>query len=243
MSLFRNKYRNESARLPGWDYRNAGAYFVTIVTKNRFRYFGEIENGRMQYSPTGAIAHVLWNEIEHHEKKGIQLGEMVVMPDHLHGIIILPDPPDAVPPVGTLHATSLQGELETSYHGEISPKPGSISNIIRSYKSAVSKYAHRLGFDFAWQHRFHDRIIRDERKFENITNYIRNNPRNWRRAVMILSLHPWLNIIAVNNSPELSYFQSLKNLILPFEFRHVLLQKSYIHKNHLHKIPIITPTL
>jgi REP element-mobilizing transposase RayT len=97
MSLFRNKYRNESARLPGWDYRNAGAYFITIVTKNRFRYFGEIENERMQYSPTGAIAYVLWNEFEHHEKNGIQLGEMVVMPDHLHGIIILPDPPDAPP--------------------------------------------------------------------------------------------------------------------------------------------------
>ena len=163
MSLFRNKYRNESSRLPGWDYRNAGAYFITIVTKNRFRYFGEIDNGCMHYSPLGAIAHVLWIEIEHHEKNGIQLGEMVVMPDHLHGIIILPDTPD--------HSSS--------NHSDISPKPGSVSTIVRSYKSAVSKYAHRLGFDFAWQPRFHDRIICDEREFGNITKYIRNNPRDW----------------------------------------------------------------
>ncbi|MFN8154340.1 MAG: transposase [Bacteroidia bacterium] len=170
MSLFRNKYRNESARLPNWDYRTAGAYFITIVTKNRFRYFGEIENGCMNYSPIGAIAHVLWNEIENHEKNGVQLGEMVVMPDHIHGIIILPDSP-----VGTLHATSPQG----NHHSGISPKPGSISAIVRSYKSAVSKYAHRLGYDFSWQSRFHDRIIRDENEFNNITNYIRNNPTNW----------------------------------------------------------------
>ena len=180
MSLFRNKYRNESSRLPGWDYRNAGTYFITIVTKNRFRYFGEIDNGYMHYSPIGSIAHVLWNEIEYHEKNGVQLGEMVVMPDHLHGIIIVPDTPVEIPPVGTLHATSLQSaDHSSSNHSDISPKPGSVSTIVRSYKSAVSKYAHRLGFDFAWQPRFHDRIIRDEREFENITKYIRNNPRDW----------------------------------------------------------------
>ena len=157
MSLFRNKYRNESARMPGWDYRNAGAYFITIVTKNRAPYFGKIENGCMTYSPVGAIANVLWNEIEHHEKNLVQLGEMVVMPDHLHGIIILPDPP-----VGTLHATSPRAEMHaTSQREGISPKSGSISTIIRSYKSAVTKYAHRLGFEFEWQTRFHDRIIRN----------------------------------------------------------------------------------
>lgn len=63
MSLFRNKYRNESTRLPGWVYRNAGAYFITLVTKNRANYFGEIENGCMTYSPVGAIKNnpANWN--------------------------------------------------------------------------------------------------------------------------------------------------------------------------------------
>ncbi len=112
------------------------------------------------------------------------------MPDHIHGIIILPDTPVGIAPVGgapvggaivgTLHATSLQSaDHSSSHHSEISPKPGSISAIVRSYKSAVSKYAHRLGYDFSWQSRFHDRIIRDENEFNNITNYIRNNPTNW----------------------------------------------------------------
>ena len=62
---------------------------------------------------------------------------------------------------------------------DISPKPGSLSVIVRSYKSAVTKHAHRLGFQFAWQPRFHDHIIRNQDEFERIRQYIINNPKNW----------------------------------------------------------------
>ena len=61
----------------------------------------------------------------------------------------------------------------------ISPKSNSISTIIRSYKSAVTKHANRLGFDFGWQTRFYDHIVRNEKAFQNISNYIINNPANW----------------------------------------------------------------
>lgn len=61
----------------------------------------------------------------------------------------------------------------------ISPKSNSISTIIRSYKSAVSKHTHRLGFEFQWQSRFHDHIIRNDKSFQNISNYIVNNPEKW----------------------------------------------------------------
>ena len=61
----------------------------------------------------------------------------------------------------------------------ISPKSGSISTIIRSYKSAVSKNARKINPDFAWQSRFHDRIIRDAIAFQNIQNYIEKNPEKW----------------------------------------------------------------
>jgi hypothetical protein len=63
---------------------------------------------------------------------------------------------------------------------KISPKPDSVSTIVRSYKSAVTKHAHRLGLEFAWQTRFYDHIIRDGKSFQNITRYIINNPANWR---------------------------------------------------------------
>lgn len=63
---------------------------------------------------------------------------------------------------------------------KISPKTGSVSTIIRSYKSAVTKYAHRLGFEFEWQTRFYDHIIRDGKSYQNISDYIINNPARWQ---------------------------------------------------------------
>jgi len=62
---------------------------------------------------------------------------------------------------------------------EISPKPGSLSRIVGSYKSAVSKHAHRLGYEFAWQSRFYDHIIRNENDYVRISEYIVNNPQKW----------------------------------------------------------------
>ena len=56
----------------------------------------------------------------------------------------------------------------------------SVSSIIGSYKSAVTKHANRLGFEFHWQTRFHDHIIRDDKSFQKITDYITNNPANWQ---------------------------------------------------------------
>lgn len=61
----------------------------------------------------------------------------------------------------------------------ISPKSNSVSTIIRSYKSAVTKNAHRLGFDFEWQPRFYDHIIRDNQSFQTIQTYIIENPLKW----------------------------------------------------------------
>jgi hypothetical protein len=69
---------------------------------------------------------------------------------------------------------------KNEFMSNISPKSNSISTIVRSYKSAVTKHAHRLGFDFAWQTRFHDHIIRNGESFEKISNYIINNPVNWQ---------------------------------------------------------------
>ena len=173
----------------------------------------------MEFSPTGVIADILWHEIPHHASY-VQLGNFVVMPNHIHGILILNnpdipkenisegnieegrigdrlDPKNDSPgnhldaPVQTLHATSqehLQKHLQdypqpptkNPQMAKISPKSNSISTIIRSYKSATTKHAHRLGFDFEWQTRFYDIIIRNEISFQNISNYIKNNPAKWK---------------------------------------------------------------
>jgi putative transposase len=228
--LYRNKYRIPSARAPWWDYGRNAAYFVTICTKDKEHYFGEVKNGEMRLSEIGQIAHDRWQAICDHFPF-VRLQEWVVMPNHVHGIIVIDrygvdSPPvetlhatspnaNAVTPVETLHATSLptspspspsssqpSSTTETlhatslpSEQGDskpptppkneamaaISPKPGSLSTIIRSYKSAVSKQARTIHADFAWQSRFHDHVIRDAENHTKIQHYILNNPLLWDR--------------------------------------------------------------
>ncbi|HEX8269476.1 MAG TPA: transposase [Flavobacterium sp.] len=178
MEKFNNKYRIPSARYPNWDYSSAGAYFITICTHNREHYFGEIARDQLQYSNIGIIADILWHQIPYH-RQNLELGEFVVTPNHVHGILMI-----APSSIETLHATSVSSSSDQTLHATslppIPPKPNSISTIVRSYKSAVTRHAHRFGFEFQWQTRFHDHIIRDDRSFQKISEYIINNPSNWR---------------------------------------------------------------
>jgi putative transposase len=182
---FKNKYRIPSARLQSWDYGWNAAYFVTICTKDRECFFGNIVNGVMNLSGAGIIVDILWHETKNHATN-IELGEFIVMPNHLHGIIILnaDDNMNTTAKSGlnveTGHALSLQqqsltpGEQRFRNQGK-----NTLSSIVGGYKSAVTKHANRLKFNFAWQTRFHDHIIRDEQSFQTISNYIINNPMSW----------------------------------------------------------------
>lgn len=89
MTLFQNKYRIESTRLPNWDYRSAAAYFVTICTANRQPFFGKVENGDMILSPIGEIVCEYWLKIPQHTIGNVELDAFIVMPNHVHGILIL----------------------------------------------------------------------------------------------------------------------------------------------------------
>jgi putative transposase len=103
MTLFKNKYRVATTRLKGWDYRTAGYYFVTICTRNREHFFGEITYGVVCLSPLGETTAKFWAEIPSHHT-GVELDEYVIMPHHIHGIIMIIAPE---PTVETLRATSL----------------------------------------------------------------------------------------------------------------------------------------
>jgi putative transposase len=105
---FQNKYRVPSARWQDWDYAWDAAYFVTICTKDRECYFGEVVDGIMNLSGVGIIADLLWYEIKNHAKN-IELGEFVVMPNHIHGIISLNGNDDAN--VETGHAVETQAKI------------------------------------------------------------------------------------------------------------------------------------
>ena len=187
MDKFKNKYRVSSTRLQSWDYRNNGAYFITICTSNRQHLFGEIVKKlpsnlpTMQLNEIGKLAEKCWMEIPEHFPF-VELGNFVIMPNHTHGILII-DKQIIDKQIETLQCNVSTGDKNIGAKNEqmakISPKPGSISTIIRSYKSVVSKNARKIDPYFGWQSRFHDHIIRNNISFNNIQNYITNNPLMW----------------------------------------------------------------
>jgi REP element-mobilizing transposase RayT len=148
-------------------------------------YFGNISNGKMILSESGQIAYNLWYELPEHFAF-VSLDEFVVMPNHVHGIVII----ESTTTVGTLHATSLQQptppvrtlhatsrrSIQNEFMSTISPKHGSLATVIRSYKSAVSKNIHLYDPDFSWQPRYYDLLIRSDKELDRIRNYIINNP-------------------------------------------------------------------
>ena len=165
-SRYQQKYRIDSIRLPHWDYRQTGAYFITICTDKRLPYFGCVRYAQMQLSPIGILAEQHWLDVVHHHPDA-KLGAYIIMPNHMHGIIFLPEQPAAISSISTLTMSS------------ISPKSGSLSTIIRSYKSAVSRHARLSGFSFTWQSRFYEHVIRNEASCLRISEYILGNSSTW----------------------------------------------------------------
>jgi putative transposase len=172
-----------SPRLQGYDYAQSGAYFVTICTHNRARLFGEIVDRVMQLNPSGEIAAEQWYAIPEHYPD-VDLDMFVVMPNHVHGIVLLTRTgrtghalslPDSPAIVGTRHAASSGPDV---------PKPPTLGNIIGSYKSAVTAQVRAALAKpelIVWQSRYHDHIVRDETGLNRIRHYIANNPALWER--------------------------------------------------------------
>lgn len=258
MDKFNNKYRIPSARLQSWDYGSNGAYFITICTHNRKHFFGKtIDNGIMQLNELGQIAEKYWMEIPT-QYPYIELGNFVIMPNHMHGILII-NKSDAIlspsagnfesrpilpsanlsPSAGEFDAgpilpfanlqfvqtrfiasqlapiaplvlmapfkqTRLIASLATAQSIPSTTAPSTpptnkpiggitgdknpmlhdnISRIIRWYKGRCSFEINKIHANFGWQSRFHDHIIRDAQSFENIQNYIANNPVTWHKDV------------------------------------------------------------
>lgn len=195
--LFKDKYRIQSARLFGYDYAWPGYYFVTICTKNRVNYFGEIIKYKAILSEIGEITKKYWQEIPSHYPF-VRLGEFAVMPNHLHGIIII----CPAAPVETYNSDNPDGGVETYNHTSLQVRPDfeslpinnfsfthyrkfasprkNLSAMIRGYKTTVGKYAVMNKIEFAWQPGFYDHIIKNQQELENIEKYIKDNPYNWQ---------------------------------------------------------------
>lgn len=166
-------------RLKSYDYNQQGYYYLTICTKNRMDFFGEISNGIMHPSKMGLIADEYWNAITIYFNS-IELDEYIIMPDHIHGIIKIIDKYDI--DVGN-------ADLRSSQRNSNSQKLDSnrtkmlVSKIIHGFKSSVTREIHRQ-FDntiFGWQKSFYDNIIRNEKELRRIREYIIKNPSKWEK--------------------------------------------------------------
>ena len=195
--LFKNKYRIESSRLKGYDYSRPGAYYITIITKHRKQYFGEVVNGEMILNQFGKIANDNWKEIPDHFPYVI-LDEYIIMPDHMHGIIFLDDYlggkpilfdvtkcDDAPKCVETPKLGVETPNLGVSTHlgvstPTISKKRQPLGIIINQFKRACTLDIRDYEINFGWQSRFHDHIIRNENDLNRIRKYIIDNPKNWK---------------------------------------------------------------
>jgi len=171
-------HHRRSIRLPGHDYTSEGGYFITCVTQERKHLFGEIIDGKMHLNAFGKIVKEEWFETAK-MRLNIELDEdeFVVMPNHIHGIIWIMD--DCR---GTLQRAPI--EQPTTVERFQKPVSNSIPTIIRLYKSTTTKQINllrQLQGERVWQCNYFEHIIRSEKDYEAIANYIYDNPQNWEK--------------------------------------------------------------
>lgn len=174
---YKNKYRIESNRLKDWNYADFGCYYITLITHGRINYFGKIGNDKMIYNDIGNIVN---EEIikSFDIRKELRLKEYVIMPNHIHFLIILRKDKVIV--------------YDKNNVPVLFRKPKSISTFVSSFKSSVinkvDDWIDEANIDIPkfdrknplWQRNYYDHIVRDDKEFNNISNYIINNPLNWK---------------------------------------------------------------
>lgn len=195
------KHDRRSIRLPEYDYRSPGAYFVTTCTADRICLFGAVVEGQMRLNEYGRIVAEEWRRTEEVRDR-VVVDTFVVMPNHTHGVIVITDSPDndsgADPPRRSSPASADEnrnsrgrGSSPTNPYPDKNPNrtfggaiAGSLSTIMRQFKSMVTKRINRLRDTpgaSVWQRNFYERVVRDRRELDRIRKYIRRNPARWHR--------------------------------------------------------------
>jgi REP element-mobilizing transposase RayT len=184
----------------GYDYAQAGAYYITVVTYQRACLFGHIVEGEMELDEIGRIVEEQWLHTAE-VRPNIELDEFVIMPNHFHGIIVIVDDVGHAETVGASRrlahdvtrgvpdrarvpdwADRASRWLAPTKPDVRGPSSGSIGAIMAQFKSVVTKHISRLP-DMqgvrVWQRNYFEHIIRDDRELDRIRAYIAGNPSRW----------------------------------------------------------------
>ena len=177
-----DKHHRRSIRLQGYDYSQPGIYFITLCTQNHECLFGEILNGEMRLNEFGKMTQQCWLEIPHHFPH-VKLDEFVIMPDHIHGIIILND---------IVGAKNFSPQPSNNFSPQPIPTPQqnitpfrspskTIGSIIRGFKIGVTKgFRQNTDIYVVWQRNYYEHIIRNKVELNRMRQYIIDNPKKWK---------------------------------------------------------------
>jgi len=145
--------RRRSLRLPSYDYSQAGAYFITVCTLDRIILFGEVIDDDVRLNEFGMLVKQTWDSLPTHYG-GIDLDAFIVMPNHMHGIIILSDKPQT---------------------------RCAIPEIVRGFKTFSARRVNECGGrrGALWQRGYYEHVVRNEKALNRIRDYIANNPAQW----------------------------------------------------------------
>ncbi len=178
MCYYPEIHHRRSIHLKEYDYSLPGVYFITICTKNKECLLGEIIDREMKLNDIGKLVQNYWVEIPNHFSN-VMLDKFVVMPNHVHGIIIIGD-------VGATLAVAPSPAITQNQRAGASPAPTSLGQIVGAYKSLCVnhwlKYIKQNKIDGIgkfWQRNYYEHIIRNENELNRIRHYIINNPMNW----------------------------------------------------------------
>lgn len=170
-------------RLRNYDYSQSGAYFVTLCTQNRMCLFGNAIDGCMRINEWGRLAHTPWLWLAT-QYRYVLLDEFVVMPNHLHGILII-DPDGGSKRQGMIYPYAAR--LDTEGRSRAPPtmiptKVKPLGGLIGAFKTVSTKSInthHGTPQVDVWQRYYYEHVIRDEADLSRIREYIANNPEQW----------------------------------------------------------------
>ncbi len=173
-------HHRRTIRLRDYDYSQAGAYFVTVCAWKKECLFGEIKDGEMLLNEYGEIVMKCWDDLPNHYQY-TQLDEFVIMPNHVHGIIILNVGAGLKPALVNSDKTYQTHEARAGLKPAPTIQRG-LSEIIRALKTFSSKQINLIRNNPGvplWQRNYYEHIIRDEKELHTIRQYIRYNPLKW----------------------------------------------------------------